>query len=169
MGKPALCFLGGYRLNEFLEKIKREIEPLIEQENLKLDYLNYVKRGKDFYLEVYVESDDRTVDFDEIVKISGIISSKLDEIDLIKDSYYLDVSTSGAEKEIKDLSKLPQYLNRYMRFKLQNPVAGQNLLEGVLVAIDDERLTIEYKVKARTKKAVIELKNILKANLAVKL
>lgn len=156
-------------MSELLEKLETELKPLIEANNLELDYINYVKRGKEFYLEIYVERDDDSVEFDEIVAISGILSNKLDELDLIKDSYYLDVSTSGAEKEIKDFSKFSRYINKYMKIKLKRALQGQNVIEGTLLNVKDDKLTMEYKIKTRSVKVEIELDNISKANLAVKL
>ena len=109
-------------MSELLEKVKSYIEPLVNQRGLYLDKFSYEKRGKDYYLVIYVEKEDDVITLDEVCEVSEIISNKLDEIDLISDNYILDVSTSGAEKPIKDFSKFDKYIGKYITVKLRNPV-----------------------------------------------
>ena len=75
----------------------------VNKHDMIIDELHYRKKGKEFVLEIYVERDDlSSIDLDAIVSLSEDLSLRLDEIDLIQDEYCLDVSTSGAEKQIKD-------------------------------------------------------------------
>ncbi|MDD7735665.1 MAG: ribosome maturation factor RimP [Bacilli bacterium] len=155
-------------MSELLEKVKSYIEPLVNQRGLYLDKFSYEKRGKDYYLVIYVEKEDDVITLDEICEVSEIISNKLDEIDLINDNYILDVSTSGAEKPIKDFSKFDKYIGKYITVKLKNPVEGNNSYTGTLEEASEEKIKMSYKVKTRTKYVEILKSNITKANLAVK-
>ena len=80
----------------------------------------------------------------------------------------LDVSTSGAEKPIKDFSKFNKYVGKYIYVKLRNPVEGLNDYTGTLEEANEEEIKLSYKVKTRTKYVTIEVANITKANLAIK-
>ena len=155
-------------MSELLEKVKSYIEPLVNQRGLYLDKFSYEKRGKDYYLVIYVEKEDDVITLDEICEVSEIISNKLDEIDLINDNYILDVSTSGAEKPIKDFSKFDKYIGKYITVKLKNPVEGNNSYTGTLEEASEEKIKMSYKVKTRTKFVELLKENITKANLAVK-
>lgn len=155
-------------MSELLEKVKSYIEPLVNQRGLYLDKFSYEKRGKDYYLVIYVEKEDDVITLDEVCEVSEIISNKLDEIDLISDNYILDVSTSGAEKPIKDFSKFDKYIGKYITVKLKNPVEGNNSYTGTLEEASEEKIKMSYKVKTRTKYVEILKSNITKANLAVK-
>ena len=165
--KLTFVFEGG-NMSELLEKVKSYIEPLVNQRGLYLDKFSYEKRGKDYYLVIYVEKEDDVITLDEICEVSEIISNKLDEIDLINDNYILDVSTSGAEKPIKDFSKFDKYIGKYILVKLKNPVEGNNSYTGTLEEASEEKIKMSYKVKTRTKYVEILKSNITKANLAVK-
>lgn len=165
--KLTFVFEGG-NMSELLEKVKSYIEPLVNQRGLYLDKFSYEKRGKDYYLVIYVEKEDDVITLDEICEVSEIISNKLDEIDLINDNYILDVSTSGAEKPIKDFSKFDKYIGKYITVKLKNPVEGNNSYTGTLEEASEEKIKMSYKVKTRTKYVEILKSNITKANLAVK-
>lgn len=155
-------------MSELLEKVKSYIEPLVNDRGLYLDKFSYEKRGKDYYLVIYVEKEDDVITLDEVCEVSEVISNKLDEIDLINDNYILDVSTSGAEKPIKDFSKFDKYIGKYISVKLQNPVEGNNSYTGTLEEVSEDKIKMSYKVKTRTKFVELLKENITKANLAVK-
>ena len=165
--KLTFVFEGG-NMSELLEKVKSYIEPLVNQRGLYLDKFSYEKRGKDYYLVIYVEKEDDVITLDEVCEVSEIISNKLDEIDLISDNYILDVSTSGAEKPIKDFSKFDKYIGKYITVKLRNPVEGNNSYTGTLEEVGEDKIKMSYKVKTRTKFVELLKENITKANLAVK-
>ena len=120
-------------------------------------------------LQIYVEREDLSpIELDAIVSLSEDLSTKLDELDLIQDNYCLDVSTSGADKPIKDFSKFPLLIGKYMEIRLINPIDGLNIYEGVLKEVNNEEITLSYRVKTRTKEVIIKISNINKAKLTVK-
>ena len=151
------------------EKIQDGIIDIVKNHNMEIDELHYIRRGKENVLEIYVErSDLSSIDLDEIVSLSEDISPRLDELDLISDNYCLDVSTSGADKPIKDFSKFPLLIGKYMEIRLINPIDGLNIYEGVLKEVNNEEITLSYRVKTRTKEVIIKISNINKAKLTVK-
>ena len=119
------------------------------------------------YLRVMVDKDDEVIDLDEIMKVNDIVSPILDEADLIKTNYVLDITTFGAEKAI-DVSKLEKYVGRYVNIHLTNPYKGLNILEGTLESVDNDIVVISYKEKTRLIKCEIVRNTIDKARLAIK-
>lgn len=142
----------------------------VNKHDMIIDELHYRKKGKEFVLEIYVERDDLTsIDLDAIVSLSEDLSLRLDEIDLIQDEYCLDVSTSGAEKQIKDFSKFPSLVGRYMEIHLINPIKGINIYRATLDEVEGNVLKMSYKDKTRTCHIEVETENIYKAKLTVKI
>ena len=151
------------------EKIQDGIIDIVKNHNMEIDELHYIRRGKENVLEIYVErSDLSSIDLDEIVSLSEDISPRLDELDLISDNYCLDVSTSGADKPIKDFKKFLFLIGKYVQIKLINPIKGLNTYEGDLLEATDDKIVVGYKEKTRSLKVEIEIKNINKAKLTVK-
>ena len=107
------------------------------------------------------------IDMEAIVDISRELNTYLDEINPFEDSYTLDVSSLGAEKPLK-IERLSDYVNSYVHVHLINPIQGENILEGTLVSLDDNQITLEYKVKTRIKTVDIQKANISKIRLAIK-
>lgn len=154
--------------NSLISKLKEVLVPVAASQGLSIEKLEYAKKGRDYYLTIYVEKEDDVTTLDEVCKVSDLLSAKLDEVDLISDNYILDVSTSGAEKPITDFTKFPKYLGKYIYVKFKNPFSGLNDIEGTLEKVENDTLTISYRVKTRTKYVDVEITNISKANLAIK-
>ena len=157
-------------MSQLLEELRKVLEPIVIKHGLVIDVLDYKKKGKEYFLELYVEKEDlSSVDLDAIVDLSDEVSLKLDEVDLIKENYTLDVSTSGAEKPIKDFAKFPSLIGKYMCIKVDRAIKGDNIFYGTLIECSENTITLSYKIKTRVIKVEIELNNITKANLAVQI
>ena len=155
-------------MSELELKLKEILDPVAASSGLFIEKLQYAKKGKEYYLTIYVEKEDDTTSLEEVCHISELFSTRLDEIDMIQENYILDVSTSGAEKEITDFSKFSKYIGKYMYVKFKNSFSGLNDVTGTLEEVKDDMLVISYRVKTRTKTVSFEISNIAKANLAIK-
>ena len=81
-----------------LEKIKQLIQPILDEHDVYLDDIEYVKEKNEWYLRIFIEKNNGHLDMDTCVAVSEAISEMLDQEDLIADEYYLEVSSPGAEK-----------------------------------------------------------------------
>ena len=149
-----------------LSSIKNVLEEFLKEHGYELYDISFKKEMGDLVLEVIVDKD-APIDMDMIVDISEKISLKLDEVDPIEDEYVLNVSSLGAEKPLS-VEKLPKYVNSYIHLHLKNPVDGENIYEGILEEVNENKLILSYKIKTRTKKIEVELDNIYKVRLAIK-
>ena len=144
---------------------------LIEKPIKALGYsevdVKFVREFGTNYLRVMVDKDDEVIDLDQIMEVNDIVSPILDEADLIKTNYVLDVTTFGAEKQI-DVAKLEKYVGRYVNIHLTNPYKGLNIIEGTLESVDNDVVIISYKEKTRLIKCEIVRNTIDKARLAIK-
>lgn len=107
------------------------------------------------------------IDMDAIVDLSHELNNYFDEIDPIEDEYTLDISSLGAEKPLK-IDELDKYVDRYVNIHLTNPINGENIYEGSLVAVNETNITLSYRQKTRTKTVDITKSNISKIRLAIK-
>lgn len=107
------------------------------------------------------------IDMDAIVEISRVLNEYLDELNPFDNPYTLDISSLGAEKPLK-IEKLGDYVNRYVNVHIINPIEGENIYEGTLVGLNEETITLSYKVKTRIKSVDIAKSNISKIRLAIK-
>ncbi len=73
-----------------LEKIRESIEPKINELGFKLDDILYEKEGNTWFLRVIIDGHD-LITVDDCVTVCNGINPILDNIDLIEESYILDV------------------------------------------------------------------------------
>ena len=149
-----------------LSKLQELTQAKLEELGFELISLNLSSNKGDKILSIVV---DRVapIDMDAIVDLSHKLSEYFDEIDPIEDEYTLDISSLGAEKPLK-VSELDKYIDRYVNVHLTNPINGENIYEGTLVACLQGSITLSYRQKTRTKTVDIQKSNISKIRLAIK-
>jgi ribosome maturation factor RimP len=156
-------------LNSTVVKTTEElVQPILEEKNLELVDVEYVKEGRNWFLRVFIDKEGG-IDISECGEVSELLSEKLDEVDPIKEAYFLEVSSPGVERPIKTVEDFAKNINKNVYVKLFEPIDGEKTFEGVLVDFKENIATIEYKVKTRKKKVEIPFNKIAKARLAVAL
>ena len=146
-----------------LNSLKETLSKVLEKDGYSLYNLSLTREGKDTYLHVFVDKDDALITMDEIVLISEKLNVILDELDPIASAYILDVSTAGAEKEVK-LDKLAHYLNRYIKVTLND----KEPVFGTLLSVSEDTLEIKVNLKGRMKVLTLPVNEVKKVNLAIK-
>ncbi|MBR0295177.1 MAG: ribosome maturation factor RimP [Bacilli bacterium] len=149
-----------------LEALKKPIESKLSELGYELYLLKSRKEGKNLVLEIVIDRVE-PINMNDIVNVSNVLNALLDELDPFEEPYLLDVSSLGAEKPLK-VEKLKDYIGSYIHLHMINPVDGLNIVEGTLENVDDEKLTISYKVKTRVKQLSTLLNNIYQIRLAIK-
>ena len=147
-----------------------KIKDLLEKRIVELGYepISISKRMEkgETYLSIVIDRVE-PIDMNTIVDVSNSLSSYLDEIDNSDDKYFLDISSLGAEKPLK-IENLKNYVNRYVNVHIVNPIEGINIFEGDLVEVNEDSITLSYRIKTRVKTVNILLNNIYKIRLAIK-
>ena len=147
-----------------------ELEKLLKDKLGELGYdlyslnISYEKGNK--ILSIVVDRVE-PIDMEAIVELSRSLNAYLDEIDPFDTPYTLDISSLGAEKPLNK-DNLAPYINRFVHVHLTNPINGENIYEGDLVSLDENKITLSFRVKTRTKTVDITKENISKIRLAIK-
>jgi len=151
-----------------LEKITNLILPILDTHHVYLDDIEYVEEKNEWYLRIFIEKKEGHLDMDTCVAVSEDISSKLDEVDMITNEYYLEVSSPGAEKPLKTLEKVQQSIGEYVYIQFKRPIQGLEEVYGTLMNVEGNDIELEYLVKNIKKKCHILYDDIAFIRLAVK-
>ena len=73
----------------------------------------------------------------------------------------------GAEKLIK-LDNINNYVDRYIKVSLHQELKAQDSYTGILLSVDDTKLTLQINLKGRLAKLAIDKDNIKQINQAIK-
>ena len=149
-----------------LVKLQELVQVKLNELGFELISLNLTSNKGEKVLSIVVDRVE-PIDMNAIVDLSHKLNEYFDELDPIEEEYTLDISSLGAEKPLK-VEELDKYVNRYVNIHLKNPINGENIYEGTLVAVSEENLTLSYRQKTRTKTVDITKSNISKIRLAIK-
>ncbi|HAF31923.1 MAG TPA: ribosome maturation factor, partial [Anaerovibrio sp.] len=81
------------------DTVEKIVEELLEGTNIELVAVEYV-REKDWYLRVFIDKEGG-IELDDCQELSGRLGDILDEKDVIKGAYMLEVSSPGLDRELK--------------------------------------------------------------------
>jgi len=73
-------------------KVKEIIEQKVNELGVNIDSIVYEKEGGNYFLRIVIDSDEG-IDIDKCVEVTNLINPLLDEVDIIEDSYILDISS----------------------------------------------------------------------------
>ncbi|MGL4382989.1 MAG: ribosome maturation factor RimP [Bacilli bacterium] len=149
------------------DKIRLLIDPIIIELGLSIYDIEYVKEGSNNYLRIYLDKANG-IDINEIVIASQKIGALFDLDDPISDEYMLEVSSPGAEKPLRTFEEISNAINQHIAITLINPIKGVDSIQGDLVSVENQNLSLNYQVKTVKKSIVIPYSNVKKARLAIK-
>jgi len=146
--------------------VEEMVNPILEDLNLELVDIEYVKEGPNYFLRVFIDKDNG-VDIDECAAVSEKLSEKLDELDPIPENYFLEVSSPGAERPLKKDKDFQKAIGKNVHIKTYEPIDNEKTFEGILTGFDGNVVTVEVKIKTRKKTIEIPYEKVAKARLAV--
>lgn len=135
------------------ESVQKLVEDVIKDTEIELVDIEYVKEGPFKYLKVYLDKPEG-ITVDDTADVSRALNKKLDEVDLIKEQYFLEVSSPGIERPFKTDADYQKNIGEKVEAKFYKPIDGKKAVEGILIEknennviinVNDENLTIELK------------------------
>nr|WP_197970066.1 ribosome maturation factor RimP [Mesobacillus harenae] len=153
-------------MSKVTEVVEELVTPILTENGLELVDIEYAKEGRDWFLRVFIDKDNG-IDIEECGIVSERLSEKLDEMDPIPHNYFLEVSSPGAERPLKKEKDYHKAIGKNVFVKTYEPIDGEKAFEGTLTKFDGQVVTIDVKVKTRTKTVEIPLEKVASARLAV--
>lgn len=92
-------------------------------------------------LRVVIDKREGFVSLDDCTRVSRVASPLLDQADLIPDSYMLEVSSPGAERDLRDRREYERFAGKTVNVHYRAGDA-EAVVEGKLETIDDMGISI---------------------------
>lgn len=123
-------------------KIKKCIEPIINNLGYKLYDVIYEKEGKENYLRIFIDKAEG-ISLNDCENVNNSITDILDEKDFIKSSYMLEVSSTGIEKRIREDEHLEQNIGNKIEIHTFKAIEKQKSLIGILKEYNENSIILE--------------------------
>ena len=117
------------------------VSPVAEEMGIILWDVEFVKEGSKKILRITIDSEEG-IDINTCEKFHRTIDPMLDEADPIDESYYLEVTSPGIEREIKTDAHIAMCEGEKVEVKLYAPKNGSKAFTGMLVGLNDENKVV---------------------------
>jgi len=142
-----------------LSKLKEQLKEFLKETKFELYDVEFVDKKTGSILTVYVDGKS-DLSIDDVVEATRLIDPFIDKLDPIDKEYYLEVSSPGAEKELRSKEAIKRAVDKYVYLETY-----EQKLEGKLISFDGEFLTI---VNNKNKKIKIDYIDVNLIRLAIK-
>ena len=106
-------------------------EPIAEELGLVIWDIRFVKEGADWFLRIFIDKDGG-VGITDCENMSRAIDKPLDDADPIEQSYCLEVSSPGLERELTRESHFEVCKGEKIKVKMIRAVGGVREFSGIL-------------------------------------
>lgn len=137
--------------------------PIVEGMELDLVDIEYLKEGSNWFLRVYIDKEGG-IDIDDCGVVSEKLSKRLDEVDPIKEAYFLEVSSPGIERPLKKEKDIYWAIGKRVNISTYEPIEDMKTFEGTLTEFDGNSLSLLIEEKITIN---IPYEKVAKARLAV--
>jgi ribosome maturation factor RimP len=131
--------------------------------NIEVLDAEYVKEGNERYLRVYLYKPEG-ISVDDCEFVHKAIDKEIDDLD-IRESYYLEVSSPGCDKNLRTEREFEIYMNSEVEVSLYKAMDNQKKFTGTLKDRDSENTTLLINDSLK----IFDNKNIAKITRAFKL
>lgn len=117
------------------------VAPIAEQLGLSIWDIRFQKEGVSWYLRIYIDKEGG-VGITDCENFSRAVDAPLDEADPIEQSYYLEVSSPGVERQLTRDEHFQKYIGSPVIVRLIRPRDGEREFKGALSAYDGSMITV---------------------------
>lgn len=144
------------------KELEELVKPTVEQLGYELYDVEFLKEGAEWFLRIYIDSKEKTIDLDDCEKVSNLISDLLDEKDPISTAYNLEVSSCGLERHLREVKHYENAIDKQAEFKLYTQFKGNKSYTGKIIKVSNEAVTI---LDDSTNQITLDLSNISSAKI----
>lgn len=149
------------------DKVIEITEEFLKDSDKELYKVEFKKEAKDWYLRVFIEkrqdASEKYVGTSDCEEVSKYLSAKLDELDLIEQNYYLEVSSPGMDRELINDKDFDRFSGEIVEIKLYKALDNRKEITGELMGLINGNIV----VKVDDKTMELPKAMIAKINLAI--
>ena len=135
-------------MGKLVDTVRALAEPVAAEYGCEVWDVEYVREAGAWYLRVYLDKDGG-ISIDDCEAVSRALDPILDERDPVPGSYVFEVSSAGAERELKRPSDFERFMGSDVEVKHYQPIDGAKSHVGVLRGYEIGDVTIELNGRER--------------------
>lgn len=125
------------------ERVETLVKKPIEDLGYQLYDVQYAKEGKDYFLRIFIDKEEGKISLEDCEKVNNEVEEMLDTADYIKEQYFLEVSSTGVEKQIRKEKHLQENIDEMIDIRLFKPINNSKEYVGVLRKFDNDTIYLD--------------------------
>ena len=142
-----------------MQQIEDLLLPTATAESVEIVDIEYVKENGQQVLRIYIDRENG-VNLDDCTKMSHLFGVKLDETDIIKEEYVLEISSPGIDRILKKEKDFMRFKGFKINVTTVVAVNNQKHFSGELMAVAGNKIVID---DVTNRIVEIEIINIVRA------
>jgi len=126
-----------------VQALAARIAPALEELGLECLGIEWVPGRGESLLRLYIDRADGLVTVEDCEAASREVSALLDVEDPIPGHYLLEVSSPGIDRPLFSAEQFARFIGDEAKVTLKLPRDGRRRLRGRIVAVEDDRITLE--------------------------
>jgi len=133
------------KIEALTNKIQDFIDGFVKEAGLELVELNVISRKNNILIQVLADRTHGGITVDECSSLNREISEKLEEEDLIPESYLVEVSSPGLDRLLKTRKDFIRVEGKEIHVLLLEAIGGNVEFSGILKTVEDENIILNGK------------------------
>lgn len=125
------------------ELMNNDLSPLIEDTGIEFYDVEYSNQNGKNILTFYIEKDEGLISIDDCELINNRITDKLDEIDPISDSYYLEIASVDIATPFTRDKDFKKNLGNVVIVNLYQKLDNKKEFKGILKDFNNQEISLE--------------------------
>lgn len=122
--------------------VKPLVLPILEEHNLLLWDIEFVKEGSEWFLRIYIDRESG-VGIEDCEAVSRALDPLLDEADPIRQSYHLEICSAGLVRDLKTTEQIRRFLGTEAEIRLYHPENSlKKTFQACLEQVSEQILTV---------------------------
>lgn len=142
--------------------VRELVRDAVEECGCTLWDVEYVKDAGGMNLIIYIDREDG-ISLDDCQTVNDAVEPILDEHDPIPDSYCLEISSPGLERELRTYDHIRAFLNTEVLVRLYTALNGSKSFSAQITSCDPDTDTVTFAL-ADGEALTLERKTIAKIN-----
>ncbi|MDR3330929.1 MAG: ribosome maturation factor RimP [Endomicrobium sp.] len=144
------------------QEIEDLLEPVAQKIRVEIVDIQCVKENCELVVRIFIDKNSG-ITIDDCENTSHIFRAILDECDIFKCYYVLEISSPGPNRVLKKEESFKRFIGSIVRIQTFNPINNQKKFLGELLDFNRNKI----KIKDITKKDIVEIKflDIKRANI----
>ncbi len=122
-----------------INQLKEKLRIFIETLGYELYDVEYKKRKTNSILTVYIDRDEG-ITLDDCVVVTKKLNPYIDEIDPVEGEYFLEVSSPGAEKELRNVESIKKSIGKFVHVE-----TDEQKVEGELTELTENEVILKVR------------------------